>query len=331
MTPAPARFGRLLRSRRRLLGSIAGLALLAAAIWAAAAEPDAWRAIASASADWRLWAVAFTLPALNWLVISLSFWPLLARYGRIEASETYALIGSAWLLNYLPMRPGLVGRLAYHKVVNGIPVKAAAFVTIIGMVASGVGAVLLLAVTAALGPDADGRIWAMALALPALVLGAITVALWARGTDTWRLALTITLRYVDVLIWAARYIVSFALIGSPITADTAAALAIMSQIAMLVPIAGNGLGLREWAIGLTAASLAGFDPEAGLAADLVNRAVEVAVAVPVGLLSARVVSRRLRATLDERKAGAQHSQGSPVQPPEGPSEGPPGEGIGAGS
>jgi len=88
------------------------------------------------------------------------------------------------------------------------------------------------------------------------------------------------------------------------------ALAIVSQIAMLVPIAGNGLGLREWAIGLTAASLTGLDPQAGLAADLVNRAVEVLVAVPVGLLSARVVSRRLKATLERRKSAGGPEGGS---------------------
>jgi hypothetical protein len=317
MTPAPARLGRILRSRGRLLGSIAGLALLAAAVWAAAAEPEAWRAVASARSDWRLWSVAIALPALNWLVVSLSFLPLLRRYGRIEASETAALIGSAWLLNYLPMRPGLVGRLAYHKVVNKIPVRAAAAVTIIGMVGTGVGALLLLVVAAALGPGASGSAWTLGLTLPGVVIAGATAATWARGSEIWRLGAALALRYVDVLIWAGRYTVTFALVGSPITADTAVALAVVSQIAMLVPIAGNGLGLREWAIGLTAASFAGLDPQAGLAADLVNRAVEIAVAVPVGLVSAKVVSRRLRATLERRRAATRGLQ-EPL-----------GEGIGA--
>jgi hypothetical protein len=323
MIAAPARLGRILRSRRRLLGSIAGIALLVAAVWAAAGDAEAWRAVASARADWRLWGVAISLPALNWLVISLSFWALLSRYGRIEATEMTALIGSAWLLNYLPMRPGLVGRLAYHKIVNQIPVRAAAGVTILGMVATGFGALLLLAVAGALGADAGGGAWTLGLVLPAVILGAGTLALWARGGELWRLGVVLALRYVDVLIWAGRYVVSFALIGSPIAVETALALAIVSQIAMLVPIAGNGLGLREWAIGLTAAYLTAVDPQAGLAADLVNRAVEVLVAVPVGLLSARVVSRRLKATLERRKAAAP----APKEDPEESGEG----GIGAGA
>lgn len=323
MVAAPARLGRILRSRGRLVGSIAGLVLLAAAVWAVAGEPEAWRAVHSARADWRLWSLAIALPALNWLVISLSFWPLLSRYGRIEVSETVALIGSAWLLNYLPMRPGLVGRLAYHKVVNQIPVRAAAGVTLIGMVATGAGALMLLAVVGVLGQWAGWGAWAVGLVLPAALIAAVTGALWGRGSEMWRLGVAVGLRYVDVLIWAARYLVSFALVGSPISAETAVALAIVSQIAMLVPIAGNGLGLREWAIGLTAASLTTLDPQAGLAADLVNRAVEVLVAVPVGLVSAKVVSRRLKATLERRKAAAGQE---PAGPP-GRSEG----GIGAGA
>ena len=75
-----------------------------------------------------------------------------------------------------------------------------------------------------------------------------------------------------------------------------------AQAAALVPFLGNGLGLTEWAVGLTAAALpswmaGGVGPEqsVGLLAALVNRAAEVAVALPVGLVSAWWLSRRWKA------------------------------------
>jgi hypothetical protein len=52
---------------------------------------------------------------------------------------------------------------------------------------------------------------------------------------------------------------------------------------MLVPIVGNGLGLREWAVGLAAPLLTPYVLGLGLAADLVNRATELVVILVLGL------------------------------------------------
>ncbi|MFG0283759.1 MAG: hypothetical protein ACF8R7_04995 [Phycisphaerales bacterium JB039] len=301
-----AALGRLRRSPARLIGSILGAGLFVAAIWAAASKPGAWEAVASARGDWRLWSLAIGLPLLNLLLVAMSFWALLNRFGRVEPGETVALISSAWLLNYLPMRPGLVGRVAYHKVVNRISVRASAGITVLGLVCSGTGAAIALGVTILLGTGATALMWVGALSLPAVAIACASAALWASHSPMWRLGAALALRYVDLLVWAGRYGVTFALVGSPISVDTAVALAVASQIAMLVPVAGNGLGLREWAIGLTAASLAAAPTEAGLAADLVNRAAEVLAAVPAGLLGARAVSRRLRA---HRQRRAQVAEG----------------------
>jgi hypothetical protein len=101
-------------------------------------------------------------------------------------------------------------------------------------------------------------------------------------------------------VWTLRYWVVFAIADSPVTMAQAAAVAAVSQVAMSVPLVGNGLGLREWAVGLLRASLPAWygvaaASSAGLTADLVNRAAELLVAVPVGLLCAAAVTRRIRA------------------------------------
>jgi hypothetical protein len=95
--------------------------------------------------------------------------------------------------------------------------------------------------------------------------------------------------------------VVFALVGAPIGLPGAVAFAAVCQVALVVPFIGNGLGVREWAIALTAAALPpavlGSDMGAGmgLLADLVNRAAEVLVVIPVGMASVAYLSRRMRA------------------------------------
>jgi hypothetical protein len=145
-----------------------------------------------------------------------------------------------------------------------------------------------------------------ALGIQLLIIGGVgaigalaTLAMHvARGP--WWIAATIALRFIDLLVWAGRYAVVFAIVGHPITVAAAMALAVLCQIAMLVPLVGNGLGLREWAVG----AVAGILPEdlvsssgtltttIGLAADLANRAAELVTAVPVGLLCAHSLARR---------------------------------------
>ncbi len=57
----------------------------------------------------------------------------------------------------------------------------------------------------------------------------------------------------------------------------------VSVVAMLVPFVSNGLGIREWAIGLFAPFLGDSTLEIGLTAELVNRAAEIVVVVVAGV------------------------------------------------
>lgn len=283
------------RRHRRLAGSILGLLLFAAALWAILGSGDqlarASRHLAGQPA-WRL-ALVLLLPLANWSLVSLSFWVLMRRAGPLDAGEMHALVGTSWLLNYLPLRPGMIGRLTYHSTVNAIPLRHSLRVMIVLMGFTLVAGAIMGSVTLA-SARSPFWLWSILLASPALAMLGVALATTGRGSaHAWALLI----RYLDMGAWALRYWILFTIVGSPISAPAAIAVALVSQAASLVPISGNGLGIREWSVGLLAgmlpASIPGEGVGAGLAADLLNRAAELAVSIPLGLLCAQRVSARL--------------------------------------
>jgi len=260
---------------------------------------------AARDASWWLIVLAIALPCINWLHMSVIFWLLTRRRapGRVVLGEMTALIGSAWLLNYIPMRPGLFGRIALHRSVHNIPVRDSTLVLIENIACGGVAIVLALVGVLAMRqtqPQWHAATLGSTLLLPPVFLSLALTGAWR----TWSVATL--LRAMDLIAWSARYAVAAAITGNPVSISEAVALAVVSQIAMLVPLAGNGLGLREWAIGFTAASLPaawslnaqGMSSETGLLVDLMNRAAELAAAIPVGLVCGLVVARRLTRRTD---------------------------------
>lgn len=277
----------LVRSRwRRPVALFLGLALLSAAVVVLLRE----RATVSAALDALRhapgWLIAL-LPALvlaNLVLTGLHVRCLLLRFGRVGHLEMQALIAATALANYLPLRPGLAGRLVYHRRVHGIRLRDSGRAVVESLVLGGCSAgwLLLSAVSVGVWPP---MVWPMAL-LPIVLLPIMATMLprsgWLWWAGVWR--------YLDLLIWAARYATVFALVGQPIGFVPAAALAVVAVFATLVPLVSNGLGLREWAIGLMAPVVtlwgAGVVLEGGaplaITADLVNRAVEIVVVLIAG-------------------------------------------------
>src|SRR5262249_9440774 len=137
------------RSRARAtVGFVIGVLLLVAAAWAVSRHQAEFREAMDAArrARWWLVTLAVVLPLGNWLLMALSVWILMRRHGRVALGEMTCLIGAAWLLNYLPFRPGLFGRVAYHKAVNGIPIVKSIGATISAIVCSGLAIMVLLGV-----------------------------------------------------------------------------------------------------------------------------------------------------------------------------------------
>lgn len=249
---------------------VVGVLLLIGAVWAAVRGLDG-RGIVDVVSRAPVWLIVVVLlmPGLNWVITSAVFWRLTSRYGKVPFGEMYALLGSAWLLNHLPMRPGLIGRIAYHKAVHGIALRHSSVVLVQALGCAGVasGALLVQLLAAFWGGRGSTGGGQHALLSPALlvvsaamVLAWLFARLWAtrQSADSPRY-LTVTaildataLRYADALVWSCRYAVAFAIAGEPLGLTGAVAVALASQAAMLLPVQ---LGVREWVVGLTAAML----------------------------------------------------------------------------
>lgn len=293
---------------RRLAASILGLLLLIAAIYAVSARTDALaRSFESArTADPLLILAIIVLPVANIAVISASFWSLTRRFGRVAPAEMFALILSSWLLNHLPLRPGLVGRIGYHRIVNGIPVASALRVVVEQFLLGLVALALMVVAIAALAPLGAWIAIGLLLAVGSLLAGWGALAMRRLPPSASSqvgpcYTAAFGFRLLDMTIWIIRYLCLFAVVGQPLTLRHAAGITAASQAAMLSPVP---LGLREWTVGFVHAVLA---PEGGAAAeisvqamapgvsaDLANRAVELLVSVPLGLIATLWLARRIR-------------------------------------
>jgi len=293
MNTEPARS----KALRRLVGFAVGVLLIAAAVFALSRNPEELhRAIDSArQAHWWLIALAVILPLANALVVALSFWTLMRRYGRVPFEDMFALICTAWLLNYLPMRPGLIGRLAFHKLVHKVSLKSSVAVSVALALMSGLAAAHMLAIGVA-----GSKGWTVGIA----AFSVTTVGMYflagfaadrspAGAVPRLDLRYALLYRYADMLVWALRMWVSFAIVGTSIDLHTAILIAAAVQIAYLFPLTGAGLGVVEWAVGLVATfAIVDATPEIGIAASLVSRVAELPVTVISGLIGSAYIAKR---------------------------------------
>lgn len=285
---------------------------------------------AMARASPWLVALAIALPLINWLSTTGAFWILTRRIGRVGLGEMAALMGASWLANYMPLKPGLVGRIAYHQRVNGIPIGASARVVVEAVALSAIAAAALLCLVFLAQDQFLGRgaawlgcsLWLVCAIWSAVHSRALREADRSAGQppgwiSTWVAALAF--RLADGGVWIVRYLVAFKLVGASVTPLQAAALAAVSQAVAALPVLGSALGVREWAVALVASALpsaaltagdggssgSGGGAEgvggaggasmlsAGLVADILNRAIEVGLALVVGLASSAWVARRI--------------------------------------
>lgn len=290
MTPDTSNpFDRGHRALYRRIGTVAGIALAASAAVAVWRNPAIADSLSRALRD-PDWA-ALGLLALSCLatqaLTSAVFWILMRRHGPVGMLEMNALVAASTLGNYVPLQAGSIGRMAYHKAVHGIPVRTSLVVILQAMAATAVATCAVGA--AALLARGGGAPWWTAAAVP-LVWLPLAID---RG---WRpFALVMTIRSAEVLAWGLHAWAAFRLSGWPIEAETAIGAALVASAANLVPFVGNGLGVREWAVALAAPILGGYERDAGLAAELTGRAIDVAVALPLGTLAIAALVRRARA------------------------------------
>lgn len=281
------------RGRARVIAAILGVLLLTAALVIVlddrAVLRDSWNA--ARAAPWWMFAllVALTL-ASGFMSATVLF--LLTRRQPSRAVPPWGVLalltGVSMPLAVLPLRPGLVGRVLFLQQAYGVSIASSVIVTLQSMILSVVlGAALALAA------------W-MGQTLGVIVVVAIGFALarphWRReppspGRDfRW----AVFIRLMEVLVWACRYALVFAIIGRPISMPTSVLLAAGAQVVALSPIT---LGLREWMTALLSVTT-----PIGLTADLFLRAVELLIGLPVGGLCAVILWRRARRDADPATA-----------------------------
>lgn len=294
---------------RRITGYILGAALLIACIVVAVQQGD-WAALGEApphiiTALLGLVAANVVLSGLVFSFITRPFEPPGRRVGLVEMQ---ALIAASTLLNYLPLRPGLIGRAAYLKRGHGITYRASGGVLVVVLVISAIAYAVGLA-TALWTAPTDGRSTLVrvffTVAIPAAAAAAVAIVHRASQRRTIpgvveNAATAMLPRAGEMVLTALRLSLVFGVIGQAIEMREAVILATCGMFITLVGLTPNGLGLREWLYGAIAAS--GFfsgDVEGGLqlglTAALVDRAAEAAVVVPAGLMSMVYLKRRARA------------------------------------
>lgn len=265
--------------RVRPYGAVVGLLLLAAAITVVVRERgllgEALKSLQSAPTTTL--AMLLGSVAASVALTGLVFWILTSRFGRISLIEMQALMAATSLANYLPLRPGLLGRVLFHRNRHGIRARDS-LRTIVEAMLLTAAALAMLVPSILLSRGIGMPAWLASVA--PLALGATGLAVPRIRSLTW----AFELRYVETLLTALRYHLAFSLVGAPLPWAASTAVACVSMIATMVPFVSNGIGLREWSIGLLAPLLADVTLERGLAAELVQRAAEIAVILPSGFL-----------------------------------------------
>lgn len=280
------RFFEVLRSARRFAPLVGGVLLLAAivVVLSSGTTLDAVRTSLAAAPGDRI--ALLLLSVLASVVLSGWLFHLLTnRFGHVGFIEMQSLMAATTLANYLPLRPGLLGRVLWHKRRNDIRARDALRTILEAALLTALS--LAVMVPTILVARAANLPLGLALAAPAIIAAALLVKRSFRP-----LVLAWLIRYAETLLTGLRYHIAFELVGSPVAAETSLAIACVSMVASLVPLVSNGLGLREWAVGLLAPVLAGATLDEGLAAELINRAAEVLVVIPTGLLGAWWLWRR---------------------------------------
>lgn len=267
----------------RVVGLLAGGILIVWAVVAALREIDLSQVSAAHTPHLLLLALAV---AVNLVLTGVLFWLVTLSFDadpRVPPGRMIELIAASSLLNYLPLRAGLLGRASYLKLRHGLPLAQSG---VILLVILGLGAgVLMFVGVAVMAAPAAARHWACLCAMAALLLASPLVAPVARralGRTIHGGAWWVPLRVADMMVGGARLWLAFAVIGAPVPIAHAIAMSAAGMLVSLVGLTPNGLGMREWVVAAAAGVLSPASTAAGLAASLIDRAVEAVVLAVAG-------------------------------------------------
>ena len=311
-------------SRRRraieIVGFLLGLGVLAWLVMIAIRDGD-WRRVVEA--DPYLLAGLLGCTIISAILNGATFWATIRPIRRIGFFELQGVNLVATMLNYAPVRLGMISRFAWHMRVDGLRFLdvVAWFASVLVLIAT---AIMVFGVATAIVPDV-GPGWWFLVVLGVLVAGAslslVPRIAWirrhGRGADRilespfarW---IGLLLRMLDVGTYAGRIAFSLAILGIEMSPSHIILLAVVALVTNLLPI--GRFGFRELAVAWTASRL-GSDsvvdvPWEQLA--LVESGAELLIYLPLGILCApwfaiglrRGALKRGTATGQERSSSA---------------------------
>lgn len=258
------------------------LVLVAGALMVVGSSAD-WAVLARVS-PW-VWIVFAGLVAVNLALAGLMFWVVTLSFDatpRVEPGRMLMLVAGSALLNYLPLRPGLIGRAAVLRTHHHLPVKQSALILLVVLVTG-------TAVTVLVG------LLALVIVNPWLLLGCIVVVSVVMSMLTGPIAsrvlrrpvvmawLWVPIRMVDALVASARLWLAFAVMGEVLNLRESLVAGAAGLFTAMLGITPNGLGVKEWVIALLADAMQVSTVQTGLAASLVDRGIEAVVISVLGL------------------------------------------------
>lgn len=234
------------------------------------------------------------------------FWAIIRPMLKLKFWDLQFINSVVNILNYAPVRLGLITRLYHHKIVDKL-----SYFQLIAWYAA-FAALYFLMLGALLGSTlarpAIDVLWLVFL-LIILISGAVFFILFSanpriikrlRGADRMLshpgyVSTAMLLRLVDVMAYTARLYLAFKLLNIDLTLRDTILLTLISMVGNLAP--AGALGIREFLVAffgpyIAGGSLASQIDSSVASAILIDRAAEVVVFIPLGIISLEWMRRK---------------------------------------
>ncbi len=300
----------------RWTGYVVAMVLLGWAVYMGARAVDWDKAREAEIADG---AMLMGLVVVSLVLNAVLFWMITKPFEKkgmgLSAGEWVALVSGTSLLNYLPMRAGLVGRIAYMKQQHGITVKGN-MATLAGVAAGTTGVYGLLAALTIWRGSFDGVWWVglviglcigVGISYPLLVLGSGRFGTMKVGPSVvgW-IGIWYVIRVVDSFCFAGRFYLASKMLGYELGFEASLTMGVICNFAVLATPVPGGMGIREWLGGFLAelGVLGGSAPELkeAIAILVADRAGEVLVFTVMGSIGLWYLHGRVRKREKEERS-----------------------------
>lgn len=285
----------------RVLGYGLGLALIILAVYEGVTEVAPEKIINAT----RLELVGIAVAVLANLVLTgVFYWGITTGFDAnppLGLGRMTGLISISSLLNYLPLRPGLVSRVMFLKVHHGVPIRQSLVISFFVVILSAIisASVVLLGLCGAVYSGTRGISGQVIVPILGLIIVTCVCSLMplvARrmAPQSMQLAwLLPVVKTLDILAGGMRFWLALRVVGLPLTYSQSLVAAAGGMLVSLIGLTPNGLGIREWTVTGVLVAMTAVDSGYVAMAAVIERGIEVMVMVPCGLISFTVLRKDL--------------------------------------